>query len=538
MKSACISAAAAWAVATTLSAATYTVINTNDSGPGSLRQAILDANANPGLDTIAFNISGSGVQTITPGTALPTISDPVTIDGFTQPGSQPNSNGPRLGDNSVHLIEISGASLTTDGLILGSGSDGSTIRGLVLNHWSGRDITLSSGSNTIAGNFLGTDATGTNGAASNEGVFVFTTSSSNNTIGGVTPADRNLISGHMSLGIDVYVSTMLTIQGNFIGTDATGTLAIPNNLGIDANPGNTIIGGTDSGAGNLISGNATQGVNLTDTTVALVQGNLIGTDVTGTKAIPNLSGQGLLLYNAAGVTVGGSVPGARNVISGNAGSGITVDNGSGNVIQGNFIGTDITGTLPLGNALIPGAVYGGVLLDGASNVLIGGGNPGEGNVIAFNRGNGVTVGGFGTEMGVTVRGNSIHDQAPYPPPPPYPQIAIDLAGDGPTPNDACDADSGSNGLQNYPIVTSAAPEGGETHIHGILHSTASTLFTLDFYGNPACLSRPHDFYEAHVYLGSAVVSTDGTCAVTFDVMVPVAISPTDVVTATATDPNG
>jgi hypothetical protein len=540
MKSPIFPASAAWAFAAVLGATTYTVTNTGDSGPGSLRQAILDANANPGLDTIAFNISGSGVQTITPSTALPTISDPVTIDGFTQPGSQPNGNGPGFGDNSVHLIEISGASLATDGLILGSGSDGSTIRGLVLNHWTGRDITLSSGSNTIAGNFLGTDPAGAlaePGSASNTGIFVFTTSPSNNTIGGNTPADRNLISGHPSEGISVYVSTSLTIQGDFIGTDATGTLSIANDLGITANPGNTVIGGTLSGAGNLISGNTTYGLSFTDAGTGLVEGNLIGTDVTGTKAVPNMGGQGVLLYNSTGgVTVGGSAAGAANVISGNGGSGITIDNGSGSIIQGNFIGTDITGILPLGNAFVAGSpVFGGIFLNGGSNVLIGGGNPGEGNVIAFNRGNGVTIGGSGT--GNTVRGNAIFDESPYPPPF-HPQIAIDIDNDGPTPNDACDGDSGSNQLQNYPIVTSAAPEGGQTHIQGVLHSTASTQFTLDFYGNPACLSRPHDFYEARVYLGSALVSTDGSCAVSFDVMVPVAISPTDVVTATATDPNG
>jgi len=148
---------------------------TTGAGTCTLRDALTYANAHAG-STIAFDIAGGGVQTITPQTIYPAITAPVTIDGFTQPGSSANTNGPGLPDNSVHLIEVSGAALMTDGLVLGAGSDGSVIRGLVLNHWYSRDITLSSDFNTIAGNFVGTDPTGTTGQPgnpSNVGIFVF-----------------------------------------------------------------------------------------------------------------------------------------------------------------------------------------------------------------------------------------------------------------------------------------------------------------------------------------------------------------------------
>jgi hypothetical protein len=428
-----------------------------------------------------------------------------------------------------------------DGFILGTGSDGSKIRGLVLDHWYSREISLESGSSTVSGNFLGTDPAGTVGLPGSNGttgIFVFNTSPSNNTIGGTAPADRNVISGHPGGAITILAASQTTIQGNFIGTDATGTQAIVNQNGVNSTAGTVMIGGTLSGAGNLISGSTQFGISFGGgSTTAIIQGNYIGTDVTGTTAIPNLGGPGVLLNNAAGATIGGSAVGAGNVISGNGQSGIMADNGTGHVIQGNFIGTDVTGTLALGNGFIVGSAdFGGVYLNGTTNATIGGGNAGEGNMIAFNRGNGVTVYGFGTETAVTMRGNAIFGEAPY-----FgfhPQIAIDLADDGPTPNDPCDSDNGFNNLQNYPIVTSAVPEGGGTHITGILNSTASTQFTLDFYGNPQCLPRPHDYYEAHVYLGSAVVTTASDCFVSFDVMVPVAIDATDVVTATATDPGG
>src|SRR5215475_3574234 len=142
-------------------AATFTVMNTADSGAGSLRQAILDANGNAGPDTIAFNIPGAGVHTIHPATLLPTITGPVTIDGYTQPSSSPNSNPPGQGSNAVILVELDGTGLIGDGLLVTGGD--STFRGLTINRFAttGNGVRLTTnGGNVIAGNFIGTDPSG------------------------------------------------------------------------------------------------------------------------------------------------------------------------------------------------------------------------------------------------------------------------------------------------------------------------------------------------------------------------------------------
>jgi hypothetical protein len=528
----------------TCPASTFTVTTTADSGAGSLRQAILDANANAGPDTIAFAISGPGVHTISPATVLPTMTSPVTIDGYSQPGASANTNP--AGDDAVLLIEIEGSAFSFGqiGLELGAGSDGSTIRGLVMNRWPGPAIQMTnSGNDTIAGNFLGTDPSGTIARTNTNpgaalGVYMVGALVSNNLVGGTTPGDRNLISGNPQGGVSILYGTGHKIQGNFIGTDVTGTLPLGNSQGVAITSTSNVVGGLVAGAGNVISGNTGQGILFNGFDGSFVQGNLIGTDVTGTKALGNGAG-GILVNSGSGnITIGGAAAGARNVISANPGWGVAVYVTTGTVIQGNFIGTDVTGALPLGNAFT-GAQFGGVYLDGPSSTVIGGPNPGEGNLIAFNRGNGVTVFGFGTETGNTIRGNSIYGQVPYSVAI-HPQIGIDLGDDGPTANDPGDGDSGVNNLQNYPIVTSAVPlaPAAGTHVQGILHSAPSTTYTLDFYENAPCLRRPHDYYEGQTYLGAADVVTDGTGARSFDVTVPGTIAAGSVVTATATDPGG
>src|SRR5438552_4790776 len=180
---------------------TFTVTNTNDSGAGSLRQAILDANANAGTDTITFSIPGGGVHTISPTSALPTITDPVTIDGYTQTGAVQNTDP--NGFNGTLLIELSGvnAGAGVNGLTISSGD--STVRGLVINGFQVLDINagdgillITNGSNVIEGNFIGTNAAGTAVVGNDtEGVEV-RDDSSNNRIGGTTPQARNLFSGN------------------------------------------------------------------------------------------------------------------------------------------------------------------------------------------------------------------------------------------------------------------------------------------------------------------------------------------------------
>ena len=530
--------------ATALAAATYTVTTTADAGAGSLRQAILDGNGNPGADTIEFNIPGSGVHTISPVTGLPPITSPVLIDGYTQPGASANTDA--AGDNAVLLIELEGSAFpfTQIGLELAAGSSGSTIRGLVVNAWPGPQLQISNSSNSIlAGNFVGTDPTGTiarpnSNTGANFGVYIVGGTATNDIVGGTAPADRNLISGNPHDGVQTLFGSGHKIQGNFIGTDATGTLPLGNGGGVTINSASNVVGGIVAGAGNLVSANTGTGVLAQGNASGFVlQGNLIGTDVSGTKALGNGAWGVLLNGGTPNAMIGGPAEGARNVISGNASAGVLVYS-SEVVIQGNVIGTDVTGTVPLGNALT-GAQYGGIFLNTASNCVIGGPNPGEGNVIAFNAGDGVTVFGFGTEAGNTIRGNSIYAQAPFTVPL-HPGLAIDLGDDGPTANDAGDADSGVNGFQNYPIVTSAtplAPTSG-TRVLGIFRSKPSTAYTLDFYENTPCLPHPHDYYEGQTYLGAADVVTDGTGAISFDVTVAGTIGAGSVVVGTATDPGG
>ena len=528
-----------------LSAATFTVTTTADTGPGSLRQAILDANGNAGADTIEFNIPGSGVHTISPVTGLPPITGPVTIDGYTQPGAGANTDA--AGDNAVLLIEIEGSVFPASqvGLELAAGSSGSTIRGLVVNRFPGPALQISNSSNsTLAGNFVGTDASGTlarpnANTGADFGVYIVGGNATNDVVGGTAPADRNLISGNGHEGVETLFGSGHKIQGNFIGTDVTGTLPLGNLAGVNINSASNIVGGAVAGAGNLVSGNGGIGVTVQGNGAStFVQGNLIGTDVTGTKALGNGGGGVFVNSGTPNVTIGGPTAEASNVISANPYGGITVHISAGTVIQGNLIGTNVTGTVPLGNALT-GGQFGGIFLNGSTNTTVGGPNAGEGNVIAFNGGNGVTVFGFGTETGNTVRGNSIFGQVPYTVPF-HPQIGIDLGDDGPSANDPGDGDTGWNGLQNYPIVTSAAPAtpSAGTHILGIFHSAPSTTYTLDFYENTPCLPHPHDFYEGQTYLGAADVVTDGTGAVSFDVTVAGTIDASSVVVATATDPGG
>ncbi len=256
-------------------AASFNVTNTNDSGPGSLRQAILQANASPGTDTISFNIPGTGAHTIQPLSALPTITGPVVIDGYTQPGASPNTNPPGVGSNAVLMIELDGSIAGSDvnGLTITAGS--STIRGLVINRFNIGICLRSSGAsgNLVQGNFIGTDATGTIALGNDaNGVLIFI-NASNNIIGGTNNEARNVISANDLAGIYISSGSGNEVRGNYIGTDLNGTVALGNGTGIIIveSPNNTI-GGTVAGEGNLISGNNGVGLAIGGT---LAYGNLV-----------------------------------------------------------------------------------------------------------------------------------------------------------------------------------------------------------------------------------------------------------------------
>lgn len=390
-------------------ATTFSVINTNDNGPGSLRQAILDANTNPGLDTITFNIAGSGPKTITVTAALPVITDPIIIDGISQPGAScaTANSSPQL------LIELIGvnAGSSADGLSVSAGN--STIRGLVINRFGGRGVYISSiGSNIIECNFIGTNITGTAALANTQdGILI--DGVSNNQIGGTDTGAGNLLSGNGRYGVEIKGGANGNlIQGNNIGTDETGTAKVANQLDgiLIQNSAGNIIGGTANGSRNLISGNKASGITLSSSpgmpTGNQIQGNYIGTDVTGGLKLGNGNGafgaHAVFIDGSANNVIGGTTPNARNIISGNFdGIWISGNGASNNLVQGNYIGTDATGTLPLGNS------NGGVsVVDYASDNTIGGLDASTRNIISGNFIGISVVGSFNTTNN-NVQGNYI-----------------------------------------------------------------------------------------------------------------------------------
>lgn len=236
---------------------TFTVTSTSDAGAGSLRQVILDANANRGADVIKFNIPGGGVKTITPATRLPDITGPVRIDGYTQPGSRPNSRKTG-GLDSVILVELSGA-----GAILEIESSNVVVRGLVVNRTSGSGISIRSGSGSrIEGNFIGTDSSGTLDRG-NSSFGVQIDGGGNHTVGGTTPEARNLISGNNGLAVELSDNSTGSnrVQGNLIGVQKDGASFLGGTgLGVYIDSPNNTIGGTKPGTANTIANNLDAGI--------------------------------------------------------------------------------------------------------------------------------------------------------------------------------------------------------------------------------------------------------------------------------------
>ncbi len=361
-------------------AADFSVLSTADSGAGTLRQAILDANASPGKDIISFNIPGSPPFTIIPLTALPNISDPVTINGTTQPGYA-----------GLPLVGLVGTSLgTANGLDLFTSN--TTVRTLFINRFNGNGIQIQGGqNNVIAGCFIGTSFAGT-AKQVNTVAGVAILNGRNNRIGGTNPTDRNLLSGNQTgLWIAGLSATGNVAQGNFIGTDLTGSISLGNgNNGILIGSAGNTVGGADAGARNLISGNGQSGVYLNDAWASnnWIAGNFIGTTSNGVAGLSN-SVDGVTIYRATHNLVGGSMPGAGNLISGNGERGVylftTTSNVLENRIEGNLIGTDVTGRTNLGNR------FSGVGLTLAHRNLIGGTNGLARNIISGNKQSGVAI---------------------------------------------------------------------------------------------------------------------------------------------------
>ncbi|HEY7090447.1 MAG TPA: hypothetical protein VH518_20285 [Tepidisphaeraceae bacterium] len=386
---------------------TYSVTTTANSGAGSLRRAINDANGNAGADIIEFHIPGGGLHTIALTSELPSVTDPVFIDGST--------NSPTFGTDHTPVVQLdgAGAGAGADGLDLATGSDFSTIKGLIVSNFKGNGILVESNNNQILSNYVGT-ADGTTATPNKVGVMLehgafMEEHGTFNHIGGTNPGDGNLISGNKSYGI--YINGDVTtghgsnvIQGNLIGTDRTGMAALPNKShGVYIlSSANNLIGGTDTGARNIISGNGVNGIDIDlSSSFAVIQGNYIGVNITGTAALANVN-DGIFLGATSGdATIGGPTPGAGNVISGNGDTGVLLSPAPTSVVQGNFIGTDLTG-----NNAVPNKIGVDAICPGCT---IGGSDAGDGNIISGNKESGVIVDGldgvYGSE--ITVSGNKI-----------------------------------------------------------------------------------------------------------------------------------
>jgi len=376
---------------------TFHVTTTGDSDGlvGSLRQAIVDANGNPGPDVIEFDIPGFTNALVQLETALPVITDTATIDGTTQSG-----------DPVTPGIELDGSLLTyslgAPGLLTIQYTTDCVIRGLILYGSPGDGIHVFESDHTVVeGNFIGTDSTGSE-ARGNTGCGIFLSQSDQCRVGGTSPGSGNLISGNgtdtnnPADGISLSLCMGTTIQGNSIGTDRPGQRALGNGgAGIRLSNGSSsnTIGGLESAARNVISGNRSAGIAV-GSSENTIQGNFIGVDARGTSPLGNGAG-GVHLYNnglgrTSGNLVGGTNPAARNLISGNhsdTGSTFGVDFGGvsisgtacfSNLVQGNFIGTDVTGSQTVAN-LGPG-----ILVGSAGPNLLGGTMSGAGNVISGN----------------------------------------------------------------------------------------------------------------------------------------------------------
>jgi len=461
-------------------AATFVVTKSADTADGtcdadcSLREAVTEANSSSGADLINFNIPtsdsgytvGTGVWKISPATVLPTIEGTngaaTTINGYTQSGASANTLA--IGSDAVIKIEVSGTGTSgINGLTISAAN--CVVQGLsIINCNYGVDLTGTGATgNKLSGNFIGTRADGTTASANDRGVYI-QNDAPGNIIGGVTAAERNVISGNrLGISMDGANSTGNIVRGNYIGTSADGSTALPNSTGILIGAPNTTIGGSTEAKRNVISGND-YGIEIVFSfaTGNIVRGNYIGTKVDGSTALPN--GFGVYIYEAAGNTIGGGAAADRNVISGNTEGGVY-----------------IRGDLAIGNSV-------------------------RGNSISSN---GTTASALGIDLIGGSEANSV------------------------TANDLGDGDTGSNNLQNYPVLTSLAGSGGNSTIGGTLNSSATRTYAIDFYSSP--VAHASGYGEGKTHIGSTTVTTNSSDNASFSqLLTGVTVAPGQYITATAT----
>ena len=378
--------------------------------------------------------------------------------------------------------------------------------------------------NAVLGNYIGTDVNGT-ADLGNTGAGVYIESAPSNIVGGTAAGEGNLISGN-NFGVFITLpdATGNQLLGNFIGTDVNGTAALANDrdgIQIVEASGNTV-GGTTVGAQNVISGNGRYGVVIGFELGAnnRVEGNFIGTDVSGSVALGNTLA-GVAVDRGLNNVIGGAAPGARNIISGNGNSGVIIyhPQASDNEIRGNYIGTDASGTSVVGNATS------GVFINGSPNNIIGGTGVGEGNLIAGNGTSGVWI-LWPTSKGNAILGNSIHSNT---------DLGVALETNTVWVNDPNDPDVGCNDFQNFPVLSSINVGATDTTVEGWLNSVPNTTYYLEFFSNSSCGPSAHG--EGESLLGSVNVTTDGAGFATFNQTYPNTVPVSNLITATATAPD-
>ena len=472
-----------------------------------LRAAIQEADATSGIDTINFDITSTS-KVIAPGTPLPAITEKVTIDGYTQSGAKPNTLA--VGTDAVLKVVLDGvnAGPTAVGLDLQSG--GAVVKGLNIQRFvvgiriGGTDNNPDS--NIVRGNYIGTNAAGTQARSNLVGIRI---ERSDALIGGIDAAARNVISGNEEDGVKVTLGVNhTTIWGNYIGTTAAGNAALGN-----GGAGILIDGGTDAAIGglsaaqrNVISSNSF-GITLAGSNSSgthFVLGNYIGTKADGTGNLGN-NGDGILISGSDFNLIGTGLVGAGNLIANNGLDGIALTNGSsGNNISHNVI-----------TANTSSGIY---ALSGPNGIAA--------NQIFSNALDGIRV--SLTVLGIDIGGNQMIGNG---------ELGIDLLGGiqdsfGVTANDNGDLDDGANRLQNYPVLTLARRDlsDGTAIVRGTLNSAAGTQFRIDIY-LAAVDGSGHG--EGQTLVASGTVTTDSGGNKTFTFTIN-SLTVGQVVTATAT----
>lgn len=473
-------------------------------------------------------------------------------------GTDPTGTLDRGMDQGINLRGSSGTVIGIPG--------NAAWRNVIVGNDVGIEIGDVSADNWVQGNFIGVTATGTQALPNTQGVFVWS-SGDGNYVG--RAGGGNIISGNTT-GVEVHFEAQLTrIEGNRIGTDPSGTSAMGNGTGIRLfGPTDVTIGSLSADAANLISGNTADGILITNNSRYIeVMGNLIGTDLTGTSDIPNEVG--VNVEDGSVITIGGGQAAARNIMSGNFDDGVHIGPGSSSVtVSRNYIGTNQAGTGAIPNSdgitdigvstviklnVISGNDGNGIYLDGLSTVIQGniiGAKPnltalpndsdgilaspdvtanvenipsGPPNVIAYNGGAGIRLGGGGAATSViSINRNSIFAND---------GLGIDLGSTGVTANDPNDGDAGGNSQQNWPVLATA--QQGSTHLTGTLDTLANRSYLLEVYTVSACDASGHG--EGALYAGKATLTTGGDGEISFAVESPVTAQLGSFLTATVTD---